>query len=237
VLGSAGGPRRALTLLVDGLPPGEQRFAIVNGDTLTNVRMTEMIETHRSSGALVTMALIPNPRPDMYGGVLVHDGHVVGFTRRGESRENFHFIGVQVAEASVFTGLNDGERAETVMQLYPQLIDTDPNAIRAHVVDTSFRDIGTPNDYLQTSLELVDVEGDRLVSGNVEIGPSATLRRTAVWDNVQIGRGTQLEDCIVCDGVQLPEGSSYSRCAIVPYNEEILQDGETVEGDLLIRPF
>ena len=59
---------------------------------------------------MVTMALIPNPRPDKYGGVVVEDGRVVGFTSRGSRGENYHFIGIQVADAKVFAAL-DGRRA------------------------------------------------------------------------------------------------------------------------------
>ena len=41
VLGSAGGPRRALPLL-DG-----STFLIVNGDTLTNVNVSDLVDAHR----------------------------------------------------------------------------------------------------------------------------------------------------------------------------------------------
>ena len=68
VLGSAGGPRHALPLLTDG---GHQRFLLVNGDTLTDVDLDGLIAAHQRTGALVTMALIANPAPDKYGGVIV----------------------------------------------------------------------------------------------------------------------------------------------------------------------
>src|SRR5918993_3560487 len=93
VLGSAGGPRHALPLLDVEV---ERTFVLVNGDTLTDVDLPAMLAQHRQSSALVTMALIPNPRPDKYGGVLLDAGHAVtGFTRRGSSTEGFHFIGPQ----------------------------------------------------------------------------------------------------------------------------------------------
>ena len=77
---------------------------LVNGDTLTNVDLPAMIAEHHRTGALVTMALIPNPRPDKYGGVLLDaDRAVTGFTRARDPREpSFHFIGPQVVEADVF---------------------------------------------------------------------------------------------------------------------------------------
>jgi NDP-sugar pyrophosphorylase family protein len=116
VLGSAGGPRRALPLLVDGAAQSTgtsssaiETFVIVNGDTLTNVDLAAMSRRHAESGALVTMALIPNPRPERYGGVLLGEGETVaGFTRAGAARDTYHFIGVQFVHASVFAGLADG---------------------------------------------------------------------------------------------------------------------------------
>ncbi len=43
-------------------------FLIVNGDTLTDVDVAALIADHRASGAMVTMAVIPNTQPDKYGG-------------------------------------------------------------------------------------------------------------------------------------------------------------------------
>jgi NDP-sugar pyrophosphorylase family protein len=241
VLGSAGGPRHALPLLLEGSPdrtPAEGTFLLVNGDTLTDLTLPGLLESHRASGALVTMALTPNPRPEAYGGVLVEDGCIVGFTRRGFTGESFHFIGVQVAEARAFSSLDDGVPAETVMQLYPQLIRENAAAINAHIVSASFRDVGTPADYLDTSVEFARSEGDALVSRrNVVIDRSAELRQTAVWDGVRIGPDTLLDECIVCDDVELPAGSRYRRCAIARNRGDALAPGERVEGPLVIKGF
>ena len=240
VLGSAGGPRHALPLLLEGSPdaPVDGTFLLANGDTLTDLALPGLLESHRASGALVTMALTPNPRPDAYGGVLVEDGRIVGFTRRGFTGESFHFIGVQVAEARAFSSLDDGVPAETVMQLYPQLIRENAAAINAHIVSASFRDVGTPADYLDTSVEFARSEGDALVSRrNVVIDRSAELRRTAVWDGVRIGPDTLLDECIVCDDVELPAGSRYRRCAIARHRGDVLAPGERVEGPLVIKGF
>ena len=240
VLGSAGGPRRALPLLVDpaGLPPGGSAgsFLIVNGDTLTEMALDVLVERHRSSGALVTMALIPNPRPDVYGGVIVRDGWIAGFSRRGTGEQNFHFVGVQAARADAFSDLPDGVPVESVMEVYPRLIREHPSALAAHVIDAPFSDIGTPADYLQTSLELAAHEGDRLGRGTgTVIAASAELLRTAVWDHVTVGRDARLEDCIVCDGVTVPDGSRYRWCAIAPFSGRPLREDERVEGNLLFR--
>jgi mannose-1-phosphate guanylyltransferase len=243
VLGSAGGPRHALGLVADR---DEDDFLIVNGDTLTDVDISSLLARHRESGALVTMALIPNPRPDHYGGVAVSaDGWVTGFARARKTPSSaslhgfhgFHFIGVQVARARAFAELADGVPAESVNALYPALIARDPHSIAACVSEASFLDIGTPRDCLETSLALAETEGARLVGANVEIGDSAVIVRSAVWDDVAIGAGARLFECVVADGVRIPAGARFERCAIVRATGRTPADDERLDGDLLVRAF
>lgn len=232
VLGSGGGPRHALPLL-------EETFLLVNGDTLTDVDLDALAAAHASSGADVTMALIPNPRPDTYGGVRVsEDGWVTGFTRRGTPGESFHFIGVQAAERRVFAALEDGVPSESVGGLYPRLIERNPKSVRAFVSDAAFDDIGTVGDYLRTSLALAAREGDRLVSRNgVQLDEPVRLERTAVWDDVTIGAGTSLIECVVADGARVPGGRRYERCAIVPAGVCEAPPDARLDGDVLVVPF
>lgn len=234
VLGSAGGPRHALPLLADRPGP----FLIVNGDTLTDVDLEAMARRHREAGALVTMALIPKPRPDKYGGVAVDArGSVTGFTRAGQVERSFHFVGIQYAEASVFADLEDGVPAESVNALYPRLLAAHPGSIAAFVSGAAFQDIGTPGDYLRTSAGLARLEGDRMVSRRgVEIAASARLQGTAVWDDVSIGAHVTLVDCVVGDGARIPNGSRFERCAIVPAAGRQPRTGEHIVGGLLLAP-
>ena len=231
VLGSAGGPRRALPLLAP-----DDTFLIVNGDTLTDVDVAAMAAAHAESGAAVTMALIPNPRPDKYGGVEVEQQRwVSGFSRAGGTRDSYHFVGVQIVAARVFAGLADGVPAETVNAVYPALIRRERHAIAAFISTASFRDIGTASDYLKTSAELAAIEGNRMTSGaRTRIDPSASVVRTALWDDVTIGAGAELVDCVVADGVTIPDGARYHRCAIVRGGGRTPQPRERSDGDLLI---
>ena len=240
VLGSAGGPRRALPLVVDTM---EDDFLIVNGDTLTDVDIWSLIERHQESGAVVTMALIPNPRPDHYGGVAVtEDGWVTGFTRAAgagaaNARASFHFIGVQVARAKAFEDLADGVPAESVNALYPKLIAANPRSVAAYISQASFLDIGTPRDCLDTSLALAHEEGARFTGADSHVASSAVLLRPMLWDDVTVGAGAHLQDCIVADGVRVPEGARYERCAIVAAGINAPAPGELIDGELLIRKF
>ena len=235
VLGSAGGPRHALPLLVDG---GARRFLIVNGDTLTNVDLQRIIVDHDGSGALVTMALIPNPAPLKYGGVTVSaEGYVTAFRLPGAESRTYHFIGVQVVDASVFADLPDGVRTESVGSVYPKLMASDPHSVRAFLTDATFRDIGTPADCLRTSLELAEIEGSHLRGKDPRIALDAVVERSALWDDVAVGAGARLTECVVGDGAVIPEGAVFERCAIVAADGHAPHAADRTEGALLIRPF
>lgn len=146
ILGSAGGPRHALPII------GASPFFIVNGDTLTDLALQPMAAAHAASGALVTMALIPNREPERYGGAsLDARQYVTGFVPRGRGAErSYHVIGVQAADAKAFGDLKDGEPVNSVRGLYEKLIAAMPGSIRGYVCDASFWDIGTPEDYAAT---------------------------------------------------------------------------------------
>ena len=153
VLGSAGGPRRALPLLSN--PESGSTFLIVNGDTLTNLDLGALLHDHQRSGALVTMAVVPNTEPEKYSGVRVaQDGSFAGWVARGSPEPSFHFVGVQAAEPAAFVS-SAVDVASEVRALYPALVAAQPGAVRVFRADgTEFFDIGTPSDYLDTSLRL-----------------------------------------------------------------------------------
>jgi NDP-sugar pyrophosphorylase family protein len=213
VLGSAGGPRHALPLLTDGT------FFLVNGDTLTNADLPAMLAQHRRTRALVTMALIRNPDPAKYGGVLLDGrGAITAFTRRGSPGPSFHFIGPQVVEAAAFAPLADNVVSESVMGIYPRYIAERPGSVMGFVCDATFQDIGTPADLLRTSLALAAADGrpDRPRWGrDPRVDPTATVERCELWDNVTIGAGATMTECVLADGVVIPARAAYHRCAIV----------------------
>lgn len=236
VLGSAGGPRRALPLLAER---PDDPFLIVNGDTLTTASLAGLVTAHREWRALVTMALIPNPRPDTYGGVVLSKaGDVQRFSRPGaDSEGTYHFIGVQVAQARTFADLPDGVPCNSVGGVYSRLVVESPGAVKGWICTAEFSDIGTPADYLTTSLRLAAEEGDRLTQAARAVHPTARVVRTALWNDVVVGADARLIDCIVADRARVPDGASYERCALVPAAGEVPDEGERIDGELLVRAF
>jgi NDP-sugar pyrophosphorylase family protein len=208
VLGSAGGPKRALPIL------GREPFLIVNGDTLTDLDPTALIADHEPSGALVTLALVPNRQPRKYGGVRLDSaGRVTGFVRPGPAAEgSFHFIGVQAARAAAFEGAADDRPSNSIGDVYDRLIRQRPGAVRGFVASASFWDVGTVADYWDTSTALAS--GQPCHGRHARIAPTADPGRSILWDDVEVGAGAVLEDCIVVDGAIVPAGARHRRMVI-----------------------
>ncbi len=212
VLGSAGGPRKALDLL----PP--HSFVIVNGDTLSGVDFAALAAAHRQGGALVTLAVVKNRWAGRYGGVVTDAaGRVAGFVPRNSPAASYHFIGVQMTDPSVFSGLPINVPAESVGDLYPRLIAADRGNVRAWLCDVPFWDVGTPEDYLDTALAIgrsVGLPGVQ-IGERAAIHPTAAITESVIWDDVRVGAGAVLRRCVVADGVMIPDGARFEDSAIV----------------------
>jgi NDP-sugar pyrophosphorylase family protein len=221
VLGSAGGPRQALDIV------GADRFFLINGDTLAVVDLAALARAHERTGALVTIALVPNTEFMRYGGVLVDDAAAVtGFVSRGPgAKGSFHIIGTQLVQREAFLGVPSGQPANTARGIYDQLIAARPGSVRGHFVSTEFWDVGTVADYWHMAHQFTGGAGSA-VEGRVP-PPSSHVRHSIIWDRVTIGERVELDECIVTDDVHVPAGARYRRT--------ILMRGPA--GELLTHPF
>lgn len=217
VLGSAGGPRRALPLM------DSSRFIIVNGDTLTDCDVRAVAEQHVSSGARVTMAVVPGD-VERYGGVLVaEDGAVHGFGRPQTGMRALHFIGVQAVDADVFSALPDGTPSETVRSLYPQLIQSQPGSVVAYQSNAEFLDVGTARDYLETVATVAAREGKPFdVGAGSNVSDGAVVERSVLWTDFSVRGGAQLINCVVADHVTVPAGARYQNCVLVAQSGSVV---------------
>jgi mannose-1-phosphate guanylyltransferase len=232
ILGSAGGPKRALRLL-----SGEsgEPFLIVNGDTLCPIDLAPMIAAHQRTAAAVTMAVVPNPSLRRYNGILLDEtDRIQGFVPRdpsgaaGTELKTWHFVGIQVANPDVFDPLADGVPAETTSELYLQMIEERFGSLRAWRVHDRFVDVGTPRDYLEA------VNAALAASPSSPAGAGVT--RSVVWPGARLASDVELDECVVAGPVILPAGFWARQSVLVP--AALLRPGEEIPtvGDVAVFP-
>ena len=207
VLGSAGGPRLALPLIAADM------FAVVNGDTLTDVDLEAVCRAHRDGRALVTLALTPNREPARYGGLLLDgSGSVTGVVARGPGAEgSFHFVGVQIVHAAAFEAVPPGAFANSIGGVYARLMRDRPGTVRGYVSMPSFHDIGTIEDYLRTSRQLAPAPA----AARVAIDPTARISDSILWDDIEIDEQAVVDRCIVTDRVRVRAGERHEGVILV----------------------
>lgn len=237
-LGTGGALKYAEDLLHD-------RFAMLNGDVLTDIDLSAQIAQHERTGARGTLALVPVEDPSAYGLVRLHDDDAVkGFLEKPSPEEidtNLISAGAYVLERDVLDLLAQGENASIERDVFPKLVGAGLYGYRGAGY---WLDIGTPQRYLQGTWDIlernvataagasldeaflrvddgVSVAGrivpPALVAEGCEIAEGARVGALAVLGRgVKIGAGATVEQAVVLDGAQIGDGAVIHEAIIGP---------------------
>lgn len=220
ILGTAGALDNARHLLED------DTFLIVNGKIITDIDISEAIETHKRSGAIATMVLKTNTKRERFTMVSVEDGFVTGFGEmampltEGEIRDTEHeiftplmFTGIHILEPRVFDYIPRGIYSDIVPTFYNPAI-AKGEKIAAHVTDANWFELSTIPRYLDISLAMMG-EANVCKGENCVIAETASVRDSVIWDDVRIADGAQLYRTIIADNVSIEPGEHFENAAIV----------------------
>lgn len=191
---------------------------VVNGDIYHDIDLGMVYRHHLQCGQPVTMAMHDYPR---FNGVSTAHGLVRGFNPK-ENDIRRAFTGVHVLDPEIID-LIPKNRFFHIIDLYAGLAEQ--GKIAEVPVDGCFwRDIGTPEDYLQLHGQLlgnsprweihpsasigddVVLEEWGVIGGGCRLENGVKLQRTVVWENVRIEQGRACRDCILT-GTELDHGS------------------------------
>ncbi len=139
------------------------------------------------------------------------------------AKGSYHYIGVQVAYADAFSAVRAGDAARSIGGVYDAIIAERPGAIRGFIADTEFWDVGTVNDYWQTTRAFADRHpGDRAMTARPpRIDPTASVTDSILWDDVEIGPRAVIEKCILTDGVRIPADATYRGTILMQRDGEL----------------
>jgi mannose-1-phosphate guanylyltransferase len=193
-LGTAGGIGFAAREL-DGT------FLALNGDSLREADLGELIRFHRAHGAAATILLTPVADPSRYGLVrLTAEGRVERFLEKPSAHEidtNLINAGLYVLEPEVLDLIPAGRAVSIERDVFPALCER--GAVYGLALPGYWLDVGTPDSYLQAHRDVLE-RTFRTEVGE-EIGDDFTfVHPTAVVDPgarlvppVFVGAGATLE--------------------------------------------
>jgi len=233
-LGTAGAIRFAADALGDDL---DDRFLALNGDVLTDLDLTALLNAHEERAARATIGLHPVEDSSAYG--LVHsgeEGEVLAFLEKtGEAVPGEVNAGMYVLERSILELIPPGENVSIERDVFPRLVDDGLHGLR---LDGYWMDIGTPERYLQASWDVLEgrvrtrVEPTApgvLVAADAEIAADATIGpRAVVGPECRVGGGAEIRESVLLDGCAVAAGAQVVGSILAPGVEvgtDVIVDG------------
>ncbi len=198
ILGTGGSLRLARRQLDD------EPVLVMNGDLYHRIDLLALYRHHQQSNNGVTMAMHDCSR---FNSVRVQDDRVLEFSCTGA--DCLAFTGIHVVEPWVIERIPQ-EGFFHVIDLYQELAKE--HRIGAFRVDGSFwRDIGTPQDYLQLHEELLtDPAPSWCVHSEAMVGSGVVLAQWgAIGKGARIGAGSSLQRCVVWPDAEIAAGSRF----------------------------
>jgi NDP-sugar pyrophosphorylase family protein len=189
---------------------------VFNGDVLTDIDISKIIEFHKSKKAEATIVLTPVENPSAYGLVETdEEKNVLRFLEKPKPEElenlttNNINAGVYVVEPTVLDAIPKGENYSFEYNLFPSLLD-DKKAFFAFVMENEYwRDIGTPESYLAAHQDFINGKIKNFEipkGGNLDISPTAFVsENSVVGENCNIKPGAKIINSILAEGVHVEE--------------------------------
>lgn len=190
----------------------DDTFVVCNGDVLTDLDVTDLIARHTAAGAEATIALHRVADPSAFGVVPTDaDGRVEAFVEKpppGEAPTDAINAGTYVLEPSVLDRIAPDVPVSIERVTFPDLVPT--GRLFAFVSDTYWIDTGTPANYLQAQLDLLDglrgTPSDGVHAGAL-VSPDAEVKRSVVAEGAAVGAGASVIDAVVMAGATVGDGA------------------------------
>jgi mannose-1-phosphate guanylyltransferase len=199
---------------------------IFNGDVLSGADLGALMNCHENSGADVTLHLVRVGDPRAFGCVPTDaDGVVTAFLEKTQDPPTDQVnAGSYVFERAVFDRIPKGRVVSVEREVFPQLL-SDGLKVCGYVDATYWRDMGTPDDFVRGSADLVrgivpspalgGQRGEMLVHDGASVSPGALLiGGTVVGRGAEIGAGARLDGAVIFDGAQIGAGAVVERSII-----------------------
>jgi mannose-1-phosphate guanylyltransferase len=191
---------------------------VLNGDSIRDVDLRELIAFHNDRGALATILLSAVDDPARYGLVRVDaDGRVRDFLEKPSPEQidtNLINAGVYVLEPEVLELIPEGRAVSIEREIFPILAAR--GVVYALPLPGYWLDVGTPESYLQAHLDLMADEVR--VDPNAVIASTATFHRPCVVEAgcvvetaADVGPGAYLGA-----GSRVGPGARVRRAALLP---------------------
>jgi NDP-sugar pyrophosphorylase family protein len=215
----------------------DDTFVVINGDVLTDLDLTALMNFHRASGAEGTIALHPVADPSAFGVVPTDEnGRVTAFVEkppRDEAPTNEINAGTYVLEASVLQRISSSGRVSIERETFPAMVRD--RSLFALSDDSYWLDTGTPAAFLQANQDvLMGRRGSDLAPGALDRGQGIYLAGESKLEGELVGPVVVFADCEVAPTARVTRSVLGAGTVIGPgavVTDSVLMEGSHVAAD------
>jgi mannose-1-phosphate guanylyltransferase len=199
---------------------------VFNGDVLSGCDLGALLDTHERHDADVTLHLVRVGDPRAFGCVPTDgDGVVTAFMEKTQDPPTDQInAGTYVFKRAVLERIPRDRPVSVEREVFPGLL-SDGLRVCGYVDATYWRDMGTPEDFVRGSADLVrgiapspalhGHRGEELVHDGAAVAPGALLiGGTVIGRGAEIGAGARLDGAVIFDGVRVAAGAVIERSII-----------------------
>jgi NDP-sugar pyrophosphorylase family protein len=249
-LGTGGPIKQAQRLLEN-----EEAFLAMNGDILSETPIRSMLQAHRETGAVATIALYKVENPSRFGVAKIADQtRIEAFIekpKKSSAPSSWINAGIYIMGPKVFDYIDAGRKVSTEREVFPLLAKKEK--LYGFKYYGPWFDIGKFEDYVRANnkfLERVSMrtpivgDGTRVssttrlvppvvINRKVRIGDDCVIGPYAVIDDyAEIGRGAKITQSIIFREARIGESSSING-SIVGENAVIGKDAKLRGGTIV----
>ena len=207
----------------------EASFFALNGDSLREADLGELVAFHRSTGAKATILLTPVADPSRYGLVrTAADGRVETFLEKPRPEEidtDLINAGLYVLEPEVLELIPSGRAVSIEREVFPRLAAE--GEVYGIALPGYWLDIGTPESYLQAHRDVLE----RLFP--TEVGSALGADFTLVDETAEVDPGARLVPPVyVGPGAVVEAGARLGSLAVLGAGAR-LAEGGVVENSVV----
>lgn len=231
-MGTAGGVRKCLPLT------GEDTVVVLSGDVIADVNVKALVEAHRRSGAVATMALSRVENVSEFGIVGLDDtGRITRFKEKPKTPEetfsNLINAGIYVLSPEAMREIPEGEVFDFSKQLFPRLLEKDMK-LQGVPLEGFWMDVGRPADLVKASQSLGARRGHAAgLREGAKLHANAKVERADLYPGSAVEEGADVADTILYDNARIEARATVRNAILAP--DAVVGAGATVTDCVIGR--
>jgi NDP-sugar pyrophosphorylase family protein len=189
---------------------------VFNGDILTDLKVTDLIDFHKEKGAAATLTLVPVNDVSRFGVSEVDDdGKILRFIEKPQGDElanlktNTINAGIYILEPSILDLIAKDANRSFEYDVFPDILSRDLPFYGYVIHDNYWQDIGTPENYLQAHHDFLNGKITGFEPTESAVSDIATRsdidKRSVLGEGCTVKPGARIINSVIGSGVYVDE--------------------------------